>query len=544
MDPGPAHISGLHEDILHHIFELNADMYLEGKSSSLDNYSQTPSNRNNSALNVIRHTSQVCQYWRGLIISSPMIWGNIIDFNLLQQVNNFWRKEVIRRTGNSNLSVKGMVKCKGSTGEFFADLMKNHWLRIRKLDVKIHHYRLLDDETWKALQHPAPHLELFKVDIAYWGHDQIFPTASPSLFSDEAPSLREFRFTYYPGINGNFTLRAPWLCQLRSVTLIETFTISDILDALMDMPLLESLELQKATVGAAAPRRCVHLPHLSLMTINSTSELRGALLVLESIVAKPACALVLDTFDGNIRGVNLEDIIAVQKIILRYALGYFSSELMVVEGLTFRHHPKAFSLHYSPLKTSAIHQKPSGFEVDIFFNFPVTPEFFGTLQDSPFPSLHVKTWDMRQGMLEDIEGEISYAGWESLTSFLSLFPFVEVLQAPEYSLRVLLSAFEEDPGVWSLLHTLKITYYIRMTPSFSGNLIRFLDRREGNGLAIKVLDITELAARENRDWGFLERKAGLKVVWAQDGSPLSYICGSGEPEKLIIYESSRPNANI
>ncbi|KDR82185.1 hypothetical protein GALMADRAFT_135547 [Galerina marginata CBS 339.88] len=530
MDRGPAHISRLHEDILHYIFELNADMYLDGKSNSSDDYGQTPWDLNDSALNVIRHTSQVCRYWRGLIISSPTIWSNIIDINHLRQVNNFWRKEVLRRTGNSSLSVKGVVKSKGSTGEFFADLMKNHWLRIQKLDVKIHDYQVLDNETWKALQLPAPHLEFFKVDIEYWGEHQIFPTADPSLFSDMAPSLREFRFTYPRGINANFTLRAPWLRQLRDITLIETFTLSDILDALMDMPLLESLELQNATDSPAVPRRCVHLPRLSLMSINTTSELRGALLVLESIVAKPACALVLDTFDGIMSGVHMEDIITVQKIILRYALGYFSSELMVVEGLTFRHHPKAFSLHYSPLKTSAIRRKPSGFEVDIFLNFPVTPEFFGTLQDSPFPSL-VKTWDMQEGMLVDLAWEIGYAGWESLTSFLSLFPFVEVLQAPEYSLSVLLAAFEEDPGVWSLLHTLRITYYTTLTPIFSDTLLRFLDLREGDGLPIKVLDITDLAARENRDWGFLDRKGGLKVVWAQGGN---YVCGSGEPEKLRL----------
>ncbi|KDR82245.1 hypothetical protein GALMADRAFT_135605 [Galerina marginata CBS 339.88] len=180
---GQAQISRLHEDILYYIFELNADMYLEEESNSSDDDGQTSSDPNDNALNdhalnVIRHTSQVCRCWRGLIIGSPMIWGNIIDLNLLRQVNNLWRKEVIKRTGNSRLSVKGVVKCKGSTGEFFADLMKNHWLRIRKLNVKIYDYQFLDDETWQALQHPAPHLEFFKLDIEYWGE---LPTHHSSL---------------------------------------------------------------------------------------------------------------------------------------------------------------------------------------------------------------------------------------------------------------------------------------------------------------------------------------------------------------------------
>ncbi|KDR82206.1 hypothetical protein GALMADRAFT_135569 [Galerina marginata CBS 339.88] len=434
MDRGPAHISRLHEDILHYIFELNADMYLEEESNSSDDGGQTPSDPNDNALNdhalnVIRHTSQ------------------------------------------------------------------------------IHDYQLLDVETWKALQQPAPHLEFFKVDIEYWGEHQIFPTADPSLFSDEAPSLREFRFTYPRGINPNFTHRAPWLRQLRDVTLIETFALSDILDALIDMPLLESLELQNATDSGPVLRRCVHLPRLSLLMINTITGLRAVLLFLERVVAAPACALVLDTFDGGNIHVTVEDIIALQKIVLRYGSENFGTTAM--EGFTF---------------------------IDIFLDFPVTPGFFGTLQNSPSPNLfsHVKAWNIRDGMFADLEWEINNAGWDGLALFLSLFPFVEILQTPEYSLRVLLAAFQENPCIWSLLHTLRITDYTTLTPSFANTLLRFLDQREGDELPIKVLDVTEWVVQKRQDWGFLERKVGLKVVWVRDGIPSSYICGSGEPTKLKI----------
>ncbi|KDR82244.1 hypothetical protein GALMADRAFT_135604 [Galerina marginata CBS 339.88] len=113
---------------------------------------------------------------------------------------------------------------------------------------------------------------------------------------------------------------------------------------------------------------------------------------------------------------------------------------------------------------------------------------------------------MHDGMFADLQWRISHAGWDGLTSFLSLFPFVEILQAPEYSLRVLLASFQESPCVWSLLHTLRITEYTTLTPSFAETLLRFLDRREGDELPIKVLDVTECVAQERQDWGFLERK--------------------------------------
>jgi hypothetical protein len=74
----------------------------------------------------------------------------------------------------------------------------------------------------------------------------------------------------------------------------------------------------------------------------------------------------------------------------------------------------------------------------------------------------------------------------------------------------------------------------KLSDSFADTLVGFLDQREGDGLPIKVLDITEAAARERWNWGFLERMEGLKVTWVKNKVIWDYICGSGAPEKLDL----------
>ncbi|KDR82183.1 hypothetical protein GALMADRAFT_135543 [Galerina marginata CBS 339.88] len=532
MDHRPPQIFKLHEEVLRHIFELNADMYLEAETnSSEESYGQTP--WDHRALNVVRHISQVCQYWRDLVISSSSIWGNVIDLYLLWQENGHWRNEVLRRAGNSSLCIKGVVSDNGApVRAFFDDLMKNHWSRIRKLDVAVRDYRLLDNEVWITLQHPAPQLELFKLELEGWSSRPLFSTSHTSLFSHNAPSLREFHFTYHPGLEVDLDLRTPWLSQLRRIGLTATFPISRILDALVDMPLLESLELQSDLPDIPVPRRRIDLPRLSRIKINPPTKLRVALSVLESIAAAPGCALILTTIDTRRINVTHEDLYALQKIISEYASGYFG--LIPPEGLTVSLSYRTFSFYFPPLDMSFLRPKPPSFCVDMYCDFPLSPGSFNILLDSFSSCLFSKvtTLNIIIGRHTELDKEANTTSRETLASFLSLFPSVEVLEVPEYSLQVLLTIFEQEPRLCRLLDTLKIDYMEPATHLFPDVLLRFLDQREGDGFPIKVLDITGLATREPRDWRFLERKVGLEVVWVQGDVLFEYICGSGELEKL------------
>jgi hypothetical protein len=50
---------------------------------------------------------------------------------------------------------------------------------------------------------------------------------------------------------------------------------------------------------------------------------------------------------------------------------------------------------------------------------------------------------------------------------------------------------------------------------------------------IKVLDFTR-SHWPLGDLRFLDESTGMKVIWVQDGVLMEYICGSGNPEKLLL----------
>ncbi|KAF8885051.1 hypothetical protein CPB84DRAFT_140863 [Gymnopilus junonius] len=83
----------LNQDVLSLIFMVN---------TQLDNFSLGLSESYDTGIHPLtttRHTSQVCQQWRRLLIGSPLIWANSIELGLLAQKRGRWRKEVLRRCG-------------------------------------------------------------------------------------------------------------------------------------------------------------------------------------------------------------------------------------------------------------------------------------------------------------------------------------------------------------------------------------------------------------------------------------------------------------
>jgi len=82
--------------------------------------------------------SQVCQNWRRILLHASSLWGNVLDLDALSLGNDNWRNEILRRTGISLLSVRGIQQPLGrskSSREFFYSLLEKNWDRIRLLHI-------------------------------------------------------------------------------------------------------------------------------------------------------------------------------------------------------------------------------------------------------------------------------------------------------------------------------------------------------------------------------------------------------------------------
>ncbi|KAF8972316.1 hypothetical protein BDZ97DRAFT_1784155, partial [Flammula alnicola] len=204
--------------------------------------------RKSRALAVAWTTSQVCRSWRETIVESSMLWGRLVDVDLLLKVNPGWRDEMICRSGSSLLSIRGdMCDRQEPEKAFFLSLLDSHWPRVRKIDLIIPEYYLLENPSWNMCFRPSRVLQAFKlyiddeyknphVDIPY------LPSEGTGLFSGDSPQLLSFSLSAF---TFGFSLQSSWLFQLRILDLSyqAKFSITELLHALEKMVHLESLSL-------------------------------------------------------------------------------------------------------------------------------------------------------------------------------------------------------------------------------------------------------------------------------------------------------------
>ncbi|KAF4610789.1 hypothetical protein D9613_006611 [Agrocybe pediades] len=215
-------ISMLNEDVLWKIFMLNTefDRYSDHWSSS-------------SPLIIARRCSQACRQWRSMLLSSPLIWGRLIDLRALRQKKDDWRKEVEARSEGALLWVYGCISPELLPDFLFPFLHKN-WGRVQILYLWHQKYHQYDDKLWAFLNEPAPYLQKFEAQVP--NHRTSLP--SNSLFADNAPVLRHFC-----GYTNKFPTDASWLRNLSSMTFSSVFTTDEVLQALKRTPNLVSLTI-------------------------------------------------------------------------------------------------------------------------------------------------------------------------------------------------------------------------------------------------------------------------------------------------------------
>ena len=285
-------ISTLHEDLLWKIFLFNADLNDEIAFDSAPSRGQDPAFTTNG-LTVTRHTSQVCRFWRSLILGSTSIWGRVIDLNILKVSSQIWRDDVLKRTGEAPLDIKGeLLGMSPTMAALFSTLVQYHWARIRSLNISIIGVQWIKKETWGFLKQPAPNMRVFSIYLhdGYRDKPNFFSETNMELFANGAPSLKELRVTHI-----TFDPDASWLAHLRNLDLASPFLLRQLFEVLKNTPFLEMLTLRGKIIDNTESTREISqviLPRLRYINIAHQPEI--CLAILESNAPASGCGPPVD----------------------------------------------------------------------------------------------------------------------------------------------------------------------------------------------------------------------------------------------------------
>ncbi|KIM49817.1 hypothetical protein M413DRAFT_21951, partial [Hebeloma cylindrosporum] len=314
-------IAKLNHDLLWRIFSLNADIDAGPQGNIIISHNDDLFRL--SPLTTARHTSQVCASWRQLIVGSPSLWGNMIDLESLQQKSDTWRNEVLLRTGNSKLSIKGNVTLDASAAtEFLVSLLKTHWTRINRIQVGI--YIIAQDlpgDAWDPLGCPAPSLRSCSIHFGYDLPD-VYSSPGFSLFANHAPLLTSFQQHRIP-----MNFGAPWLANLTSLTLNSVTTLGILLDACSRMQSIQNLNLTFGTAGPSIDGQ-LHSVNMPLLTsLDISCPLDVSLAFLDHITPAPGCYLHLFSTVSSHEDMTPAEVVSAQRITMKFAKNYFSHRI-------------------------------------------------------------------------------------------------------------------------------------------------------------------------------------------------------------------------
>jgi hypothetical protein len=242
-------ISKLDRDLLWNIFTLNVT------DSAYFLYCLAETHC--SPLRTTWRCSQVCTFWREIIIASPSIWGMCIDLDMLGQESHDWRDEVLRRTGNALLSVRARQENTITSGTgvhtFLIDLIHKHWERLYLFDVTVESNETLNDaRVWRAFSRPARYLvdfSIFSVGHASNTQSIMIHPADFRLFSDDAPLLTRFSLRNHHQIILPLSVHPfpsvflTGKLQILSLHQPMDLAVTDLLNACEQMPHLEMLAI-------------------------------------------------------------------------------------------------------------------------------------------------------------------------------------------------------------------------------------------------------------------------------------------------------------
>ena len=508
-------IHDLPDDVLLEIFTMNADLR-PGEDWPDDFFS--------SPLTTTRRTSQVCRLWRHILLSSPSIWGRIIDMDFLDQKDDSWREEVLRRCRDARLHIRlrnGHHQKGLNAQTFFFRILKTEWARIRVLDVRDRYW---DPDVWRTFHSANPTIEFFRIVEAMVYHKSWDPpNLEEQLFAGYAPSLR-----YVSSSLGSLRLDASWRSHIRHVTLDYRYDIRELLSALEHMERLESLEMGSFLDNPYQPTSVpvISMPRLRDFKGKTISSFQ----LLDFVFPARGCRLTINEAD-ICSDYTLNLVIRVFKRFLQ-------------DHVALLHPLEASLLDFSG--------RPARIE-------------FGHLQDAPAIRLAVRSDKPFEQYFED-------RFFESLTE-TDIAPHLTSLQLgePSNTIRFRYTVYIPFFQTLSSLHELRVstakalgmlveyrhtqpvpfpalkTIYIYNSPIRGSPLKRFFSWRIHCGLPITLLDLTNIQewsektepsrTKKHSDFKPLEDFQGMEIRWSGPSSVESYVCGSGFIEGVKPWEN-------
>ncbi len=497
-------------------------IFLENAKMDMDlSYTNSPSQQNRTLhpLNIIRSTSQVCTLWRNVLLQSPSLWAQLIDIEALWWGNEYWRKEVLSRTGEALLSVKGCVRFYPShdtwkaKGEYFLSILDEFWPRIRRLRIEVMEVGIRSTEIsrkrWQVLHRPAPNLELFHIHFGLNSLSDIFIAEDYQIFSNDAPSLRHFIPT-----NLNFPLSALCFSRLQTLKLSPSFDVPQILQAFQTMESLRSLSVNLLLVpGQDSYLPFVTLPQLCSIHVSGSTD--ACMPLLDHITPAAGCRIYLETRGGETRTqANLE---TTHRVLTRYSKSYLKTNN--APSISINIHLSSFTFY-----TNSISSLNDSTSPDFKFKVDALPD------ELPFLLSALTDCNFKGAKTFYID---SHGLPASDTSFSKLFKSlvsVEELELTPDGMDFLLKS-DTEFKIFPSLRTIKVAPFI--APTNIDMVLPFLHwRREmGTPIAIFDLELHPLAGFPI-NFSFLEEMAGMKVLWKAGQDSQSYTCGSGDPEVL------------
>lgn len=459
---------------------------------------------------------------------------------------NDWRNEVLRRTGKALLSVRARYENAIVSGSalhrFLIDLIYEHWARIHLFDVAVESDQTLNDaRVWSAFSRPARYLREFSilsVEDIFDAQDTMAHPAAFRLFSDDAPLLTHFSVRNYRVILPFGIRPFPSMfltARLQTLSLHQPMELSatDLLIACEQMPHLEALAV---TIRRLIPdnkqdilpssRRHVALPKLRTIDL-ATPNLEIYSAFLGRISTFPGCMLSIETtLDGTEAQPTqtvMSSVQEMQRVFSQFSNTFFDHHrdgtcpvtdlsLTLLSGfLDFTTYHHRFALRLISAEGDRIPNQ-------------ILDSVLGTISTLRFPStigqlkLYISSQHPR---FIDILLQI----------FLVLSSVTALVTAPT-SLSYLARLSKSQT---SIMFPLLKTIFLRGSDSFHNeaeHIKHFLADRQHTA-PVEVLDFTKLRWPLG-DLRFLDELTGLKVVWVQDSVPIEYVCGSGNPEKLLL----------
>lgn len=268
-----------------------------------------------------RTASQVCRYWREIVLGAPKIWSRLIDCDLLPPT---WFKEVLRRAQDvpltvlcrcvdspadeaqtyaiqrTNPNIGQLLASKKQFGEFYAHLgmyLLSH----------------MAEQLIQRLQQPMPQLTTFYLDVGQQRFGEmlwdIYEKTTVNLFANQAPPLlRKLSLRDYP-LQSSYS----FLHSLTYLSITDPPHYFPLLAMLGQTPHLQQLILELFSPdehmspisggSAFGPTNRVKLPCLT--QIRLLGHYQGIVTLLECL--EPAELLVLSCEMDNILPGNISN---------------------------------------------------------------------------------------------------------------------------------------------------------------------------------------------------------------------------------------------